>query len=118
MNNHLLHYSYYSMIFTPLKESTQVVFTSDSEDELAVHITSFKEIVNVIDKLKDTYSLKNIVGLTLQGKPGMQFTLNGGEFSIGQSGKYILQRPIKINRLGFAIEEDSNEFFIMDFKYE
>ena len=87
---------------------------------------------NILPYLKDSYSIKRIHQLGIQGVPGFRFFINDELIQIGKSGIYVVS-DIDFISLNFAVINghtvasnshipislnENIDYFLMDFTYE
>ena len=121
---------YYDFIFTPDRDYNYLIFISEDATNCGAILKDIfcEKLKNILEN-KEYKILKDI---GIQGEPGLRFSLNGEDFTLGKSGYFYLA-DLEIRQLGFHIRENysnnlsdltsfpfgnnGKEFFIVSFQY-
>lgn len=81
--------------------------------ELLININNLARIFNLLPYLG--LDVLNKIGV--QSAPGLLMCINGEEIRVGRSGIYELILDIAVDFIGFIINEDNPQYFILDYQY-
>jgi hypothetical protein len=118
---------FYDFIFTPDRDGyNHILFVSLNPTPTNSISVSLGQQYK-IEKLTNIVENGNFKEIGIQGEPGLRFSINGGDFTLGKSGSFYLS-DIEITQMGFHIREKINnppislpfnkdkEFFIVSFQ--
>lgn len=126
---------YFEVVISPNAEYNQIVWTLQriADDYnivnydgtygrvMDVSITSYAQIIDIMDYLKSQYSgLKYLTSIGIQGPTGLLMCINGEQIRVGRSGVYEIDNEMPITSIGFVPKEisvNTLEYFLMDFVY-
>ena len=72
-----------------------------------------KEIIDYID----TNGTGQIKQIGIQSAPGFQMCIDGEQIRIGRSGLYEIKNGVIIKFIGFVIDPEDNQHFMLDYLY-
>lgn len=85
---------------------------------LDIDIIKLTEIYNVIDFLNPSIENKGkLKQIGVQGIPGLLMSIDGEGIRVGRSGIYEINNGISISYLGFVVDSDDNQPFLLDYQY-
>lgn len=85
-----------------------------------IEILKFAEIFNVIDYLNDGGLIDNkgeLKQIGVQSLPGLQMCIDGESIRVGRSGIFEIKNGITIKFIGFVVEDNDNQYFLLDYQY-
>lgn len=118
---------FYDFIFTPDRDGyNHILFVSLNSTPInSINVSLGQQYK--IEKLTNIVENGNFKEIGIQGEPGLRFSINGGDFTLGKSGSFYLS-DIEITQMGFHIREKidnppiglpfnkDKEFFIVSFQ--
>lgn len=84
-----------------------------------LEIENLSNIYNLIEFLNPSIENKGkLKQIGIQSAPGLMMCINGEQIQVGRTGIYELKNPsILIDFIGFIIEKEDNNYFILDYQY-
>ena len=83
-----------------------------------IEIENFSLIYNIIEKISGAIGGKNrLKQIGIQGPVGLLMNINGESIRIGRTGIYEINNGVIITSIGFIIEKDNTDNFILDYQY-
>ena len=85
---------------------------------IKIEIENFSLIYNIMEKLSGSIGGKNrLKQIGIQGPVGLLMNINGESIRIGRTGIYEINNGVTITSIGFIIEKDNTDNFILDYQY-
>lgn len=86
--------------------------------KINVDVQSVSEFYNIINYLNTSIDNKGrLIQIGVQGNPGTLMSINGEGIRIGKSGIYEINNGFAVTALGFAITQNEDKYFILDYQY-
>lgn len=83
-----------------------------------IEIDRLEEVNNVIDIINTAIDNKGqLKQIGVQSVPGLQMCIDGESIKVGRSGLYEINNGVTISFIGFIVETDDNQYFILDYQY-
>lgn len=96
----------YDFIFTPDRDYNSIIFDNVTLEASNLVLIKLNNILGNVKIIKD---------LGIQGEPGLRFSINGDDFTLGKSGFFYLS-DLDITKVCFH-KRTKEEFFIMTYQY-
>lgn len=84
--------------------------------KINMEVDKLEEFKNIIDYI-DTNGTNQIKQIGVQSAPGFQMCIDGEQIKIGRSGLYEIKNGVIIKFIGFVIDADDNQHFMLDYLY-
>ena len=125
-------YSYYDFVIAPNATYNRIEFflnrivddyNSVNDDDtygrtVEIEIDRLEEITNITTYLNSAIDNKGqFQQIGIQGPPGLQMCIDGESIKIGRSGIYEINNGTTIKFIGFIVQEDDGQYFMMDYQY-
>jgi hypothetical protein len=124
-------YSMYEIVISPNNTYNQIKFDLQRELEdyntknadgtygriCKIEIVRFDEIYNVVNYLNSFTNKTSLLQIGVQSAPGLLMCINGEEIRVGRSGIYEILNGYKISFIGFIVEPDDKQYFMLDYQY-
>lgn len=81
-----------------------------------LEVMKMEELKNIIDYI-DTNGTGQIRQIGLQSAPGFQMCIDGEQIRVGRSGLYEIKNGVVIKFIGFIIDPEDNQHFMLDYLY-
>lgn len=102
-----------STVITPNTNYTKIVIQGTNGANLTITINQLQIVRNILNDL----SISSLAKIGIQGPSGLTMCINGEEIKVGRFGIYEMIKNIKIEYIGFIIQQNDDTFFIMDYQY-
>ena len=102
-----------STVITPNTNYTKIVIQGTNGANLTIIINQLQIVRNILNDL----SISSLAKVGIQGPSGLTMCINGEEIKVGRFGIYEMIKNIKVEYIGFIIQENDDTFFIMDYQY-
>ena len=102
-----------STVITPNSNYTKIVIQGTNGADLTIAINQLQIVKNVLNDL----SISSLAKVGIQGPSGLTMCINGEEIKVGRFGIYEMIKNIKVEYIGFIIQQNDDTFFIMDYQY-
>ena len=84
--------------------------------KIHMEVDKLEEFKNIIDYI-DTNGTGQIKQIGIQSAPGFQMCIDGEQIRIGRSGLYEIKNGVIIKFIGFVIDPEDNQHFMLDYLY-
>lgn len=102
-----------STVITPNTNYTKIVIQGTNGANLTIAINQLQIINNILNDL----SISSLAKVGIQGPSGLTMCINGEEIKVGRFGIYEMIKNIKVEYIGFIVQQNDDTFFIMDYQY-
>lgn len=102
-----------SAIITPNTNYTKIVIQGTNGATLTIAINYLQTVKNILNDL----DISSLAKVGIQGPSGLTMCINGEEIKVGRFGIYEMIKNIKVEYIGFIIQQNDDTFFIMDYQY-
>lgn len=123
-------YSVFDIVISPNSTYNQIQFilnrvvedynTVDRDGiygrKIHMEVDKLEEFKNIIDYI-DTNGTGQIKQIGIQSAPGFQMCVDGEQIRIGRSGLYEIKNGVIIKFIGFVIDPEDNQHFMLDYLY-
>lgn len=84
--------------------------------KINLEVDKLEELKNIIDYI-DTNGTGQIKQIGVQSAPGFQMCIDGEQIRVGRSGLYEIKNGVIIKFIGFVIDPEDNQHFMLDYLY-
>lgn len=102
-----------STVITPNTNYTKIVIQGTNGANLTIAINQLQIVRNILNDL----DISSLAKIGIQGPSGLTMCINGEEIKVGRFGIYEMIKNIKVEYIGFIIQQNDDTFFIMDYQY-